>query len=131
MSSININTSNLPIDFESWQSLGADEQLINGGLGLRFEINDLKTGQKLSAFLIKYDEQYYAYLNQCAHIAMEMDWQAGQFFDADGQRLICATHGAIYDPETGLCVGGPCHGAHLKSIPLRHFNHTLYVPKQI
>jgi nitrite reductase/ring-hydroxylating ferredoxin subunit len=24
---------------------------------------------------------------------------------------MCATHGATYAPDTGLCVGGPCRGA--------------------
>ena len=31
--------------------------------------------------------------------------------------IICATHGAIYQPETGLCVGGPCKGKKLTTMP--------------
>jgi len=41
---------------------------------------------------------------------MELDWLAGQFFDGDGETLLCSTHGAAYDPAGGRCVGGPCAG---------------------
>jgi nitrite reductase/ring-hydroxylating ferredoxin subunit len=41
---------------------------------------------------------------------MELDWQPGQFFDDEGRWLTCATHGALYDPASGSCAGGPCVG---------------------
>ncbi len=41
---------------------------------------------------------------------MELDWLEGAFFDADRQLLMCSTHGALYDPATGYCVGGACVG---------------------
>jgi hypothetical protein len=41
---------------------------------------------------------------------MELDWQAGEFFDFDREFLICATHGALYEPSSGACAGGPCAG---------------------
>ena len=51
-----------------------------------------------------------AYLNRCAHVAMELDWQPGMFFDFDAEYLLCSTHGAFYDPITGACRGGACTG---------------------
>jgi nitrite reductase/ring-hydroxylating ferredoxin subunit len=47
----------------------------------------------------------------CTHVPMEMDYQPNRFFDSTGQYLMCATHGAIYRPETGECRGGPCREA--------------------
>jgi nitrite reductase/ring-hydroxylating ferredoxin subunit len=44
---------------------------------------------------------------------VELDWTQGKFFDADGEYLICSTHGAIYAPDSGACKGGPCRGAKL------------------
>jgi len=32
---------------------------------------------------------------------------------------MCATHGAVYKPETGLCAGGPCRGGRLRPIAVR------------
>ena len=67
-------------------------------------------GQTCRAFAVRFDGQVYAYLNRCGHIAMEMDYQPDHFFDETGRWLICATHGALYSPDTGRCSGGPCRG---------------------
>ena len=52
----------------------------------------------------------HAYLNRCTHVAMELDFQPNRFFDDSGQFIICATHGALYSPDTGKCQGGPGRG---------------------
>lgn len=67
-------------------------------------------GQTCRAFAIRYAGEVHAYLNRCTHVAMEMDFQPNRFFDDTGHWLICATHGAIYQPQTGSCMGGPCRG---------------------
>lgn len=71
-------------------------------------------GRACRGFAIRYAGRAYAYLNRCAHVPMEMDYQPNQFFDISGQWLVCATHGAIYRPETGECRGGPCRGGLVK-----------------
>jgi nitrite reductase/ring-hydroxylating ferredoxin subunit len=67
-------------------------------------------GQTCRAFAIRFDSKVYAYLNRCGHIAMEMDYQPDHFFDETGRWLICATHAALYAPDTGSCTQGPCRG---------------------
>lgn len=83
--------------------------LENSGEGVRFEV--AHGDEAVKAFAVRYEGRVYAYLNRCAHVAMELDWTPGQFFDQEGQHLICSTHGAVYSPETGACLGGPCSGA--------------------
>lgn len=82
--------------------------LVDGGRGVRFSV--LFRGEKASAFAIRHRGTAYAYLNRCAHLAMELDWQPGDFFEPDAEFVICATHGALYDPSTGACRGGACAG---------------------
>ena len=82
--------------------------LINGGRGVRFEAS--VAGRAVPAFAVRYGGRAYAYLNRCAHVAMELDWQPGMFFDFDADHLVCATHGALYDPASGACRGGACSG---------------------
>ena len=94
--------------------LCASGEVIDGGVGFCFELAYL--GQTQTAFAVRYEGVAHAYLNRCAHIPMEMDWQAGQFFEDDKRYLMCATHGAIYEPDTGVCVGGPCRGSALVKI---------------
>lgn len=86
--------------------------LVNGGLAVPFDV--VFGGQTSRAFAIRYQGEVYAYLNRCAHVAMEMDFQPNQFFDSSGDWLICATHGALYQPQTGQCRGGPCRGGLIK-----------------
>jgi nitrite reductase/ring-hydroxylating ferredoxin subunit len=117
------------IAHSTWQSLPALTTLQDGGEGVRFELKQGET--TLPAFAVKYDGKVYAYLNQCAHIAMEMDWQAGQFFDLDQRFIMCSTHAALYEPSTGLCIAGPCLGKQLKPVALRLDNGTYYAPHRI
>lgn len=80
-----------------------------------FEV--LEFGRPAPAFAVRYDNQAVAYLNRCAHVPAELDWQPGDFWDQDRRFIICAVHGALYDPPNGLCVMGPCRGK--KLIPVR------------
>jgi nitrite reductase/ring-hydroxylating ferredoxin subunit len=82
--------------------------LVDGGVGLRFDV--ASGGGTVGAFVVRHRGKVVAYLNRCAHVAMELDWVAGRFFDSDGETLLCASHGAAYEPSDGHCVGGPCAG---------------------
>ncbi|WP_157315146.1 Rieske (2Fe-2S) protein [Chitinibacter sp. GC72] len=91
-------------------------QLLERGLAVRFQV--LQAGVIRPAIALRYDGQVYAYLNECAHIPIELDFNPGDVFDLSRQYLICSTHGAYYDPTTGLCLGGPCSGRRLKKLPV-------------
>lgn len=73
-------------------------------------------GQPARAFALRFDGRVVAYLNRCAHLPAELDWQPGRFLDADGRFVVCAMHGAIYEPEDGRCLAGPGAGGRL--VPL-------------
>ena len=88
--------------------------LQDGGKGLRFPLP--KLGDFASGFVIRFHGKPYAYVNQCAHIPVELDWNEGDFFTSQKDYLICSTHGAHYQPQTGYCVMGPCKGKGLKQI---------------
>ena len=82
--------------------------LVEGGRAVPFDV--VYAGQTCRAFAIRFEGQVHAYLNRCTHVAMEMDYQPDRFFDDTGRWLLCATHGAVYAPDTGACAGGPCRG---------------------
>lgn len=75
-----------------------------------------RNGQILPAFLIRYEGKFYAYLNECAHVARPLDWDDNNFFTEDKKLLVCSSHGAVYNPETGECVSGPCLGESLQCV---------------
>jgi nitrite reductase/ring-hydroxylating ferredoxin subunit len=74
---------------------------------------------RIDAFLINYHGSFHAYVNRCRHMTTPLDFVRYQFFTEDGRHLICLTHGALYDPESGLCVDGPCKGQSLYPLPVR------------
>lgn len=80
-----------------------------------------------AAFAIRYQGHVYAYLNQCRHIPVEMDYRDGDFFDLSKHYLICALHGATYQPDTGLCVRGPCRGSRLHSVKVEERDGQVYL----
>lgn len=92
--------------------LCASTDLIDGGLAVGFDVHF--AGQSSRAFAIRYQGVVHAYLNRCSHVPMEMDYQPGRFFDDTGHWLLCATHGAAYQPSTGRCAGGSCRGGLVK-----------------
>lgn len=101
------------VDFQPrWLFLCDSAALVEGAAAVPFAVQYL--GQPARAFAIRYQGQTHAYLNRCTHVPMEMDWQPNQVFDASGRWLLCATHGAMYRPQTGDCVGGPCRGGLVK-----------------
>lgn len=108
------------------QLIGSADGLEEGGKGLRFEVRDSK-GELIPAFVVNFDDQYFAYLNRCGHIAVQLDFQPGEFFSDDGQTLVCATHGAEYAPDTGACLGGPCYGVGLDPIVVTERDGQLYL----
>ena len=100
-----------------WLLVCPSSQLIERGEGFRFEwTGATPAGEALPAFVIRHGGRVFAYLNQCAHVPVELDWQPGQFLDETGDYLICATHGAMYRPSDGHCIAGPCRGRRLKAL---------------
>lgn len=102
---------------QDWLRVCAAGDLAEGGDGVRFELPLHGTPQP--AFVVRVDGAPRAYLNRCAHIPVELDWQPGRFLDDSGLYLVCATHGALYDATTGACVGGPCRKRPLVTLETR------------
>lgn len=99
---------------ESAIPICASAEVEEGGKGIRFPVT--AGGEDRTGFVIRYDGKVYGYLNRCAHVPIELDWNEGDFFESSGLYLMCSTHGALYTPETGMCAGGPCRGGRLRPI---------------
>ncbi|MCP5277143.1 MAG: Rieske 2Fe-2S domain-containing protein [Thiobacillus sp.] len=114
-----------PREVRRAQFICPSREVDEGGEGVRFEV--ARHGQNEPAFVIRWKGHARAYLNRCGHIPVEMDYQPGKFFDFTGQYLVCATHGALYDPATGACLGGRCNGTGLVPIPVLEEDGGVYL----
>lgn len=98
--------------------------LIDGGPGVRFTV--IQEGTEEPAFVVRFHGRAFAYFNRCGHVPIELDWQHKEFFDDSKLYLICATHGALYSPQTGRCLGGRCNGRGLTPLPVEERNGEIY-----
>jgi nitrite reductase/ring-hydroxylating ferredoxin subunit len=106
------------------QALCAADELTERGRAVGFDV--MLWRQPARAFAMRFDGRVVAYLNRCAHVPTEMDWQPGEFLDADKRHLVCSIHGATYEPTTGHCVGGPCGRGRLMPIELCEHDGQVY-----
>jgi nitrite reductase/ring-hydroxylating ferredoxin subunit len=105
------------------------DEVAEGGMGVRFHLG--WGGISLPAFVVRFDGDCHGYLNRCAHVPVELDFQEGEFFDDSGLYLVCSTHGALYAPESGACLGGPCHGRGLVKLNVHEIDGQVYVREDI
>lgn len=78
-------------------------------------------------FVVRQGDDVFAYRNYCMHLGHPLNWQPDSFLTKDRTNIICASHGAIYEIDTGLCIGGPCMGKSLRTLPVEIRNGVIYV----
>ncbi|MGH8222855.1 MAG: Rieske (2Fe-2S) protein [Woeseiaceae bacterium] len=69
-------------------------------------------------FVVRKGDSLHAYQNYCMHAGHPLNWKPDSFLTKDGGWIICASHGAMYEVDTGTCVAGPCPGKKLRAVPV-------------
>lgn len=59
-----------------------------------------------------------AYVNACPHQYLPLTHRAERVLSADGTKLICSNHDAVFDARTGAGLGGYGHGCELDPVPV-------------
>jgi nitrite reductase/ring-hydroxylating ferredoxin subunit len=75
--------------------------------------------RRIRVIVARRGERVFVYRNRCPHRGTPLDWMPDRFLDAERRHLICATHGALFRFEDGVCVSGPCAGDALESLDVR------------
>jgi nitrite reductase/ring-hydroxylating ferredoxin subunit len=70
-------------------------------------------------FVVRRGGEVRGYVDRCPHAGMPLAQQLDQYLTPDGALIACSWHGALFEPLTGACVGGPCMGARLTPWPVR------------
>ncbi|MDP9780693.1 MULTISPECIES: Rieske (2Fe-2S) protein [Pseudomonas] len=76
-------------------------------------------GKQQPLVAVRRGGQAWLYRNCCPHFSVPLDYNPGDFCTYQSQLIMCAHHSAMFRFEDGLCVDGPCAGAHLESVPCR------------
>ncbi len=67
-------------------------------------------------FVVRKGSDVFAYQNVCVHAGHPLNWSPGRFLTKDRTAIICASHGATYNIETGECFAGPGSGGVLRKV---------------
>jgi nitrite reductase/ring-hydroxylating ferredoxin subunit len=77
-----------------------------------------KDGQD-SVMVIRQGGRLHAWRDACPHHGgTPMAWWKDHYLNAASTRIVCASHGAQFDIETGECTLGPCLGQKLRKVRL-------------
>lgn len=67
-------------------------------------------------FVVRQGDEVFAYQNFCVHVGHPLNWSPNKFLTKDKSAIICASHGATYEIETGYCFAGPGSGRELQKV---------------
>ncbi|PXA85543.1 2Fe-2S ferredoxin [Nostoc sp. 3335mG] len=77
----------------------------------------MKAG-RFHGFVVRQGEAVFGYVDRCPHAGLPLTQTLDEYLTPDGSLIACSWHGALFQPETGACVGGPCTGRSLTSWPV-------------
>ena len=78
-------------------------------------------------FVVRQGDGVYAYQNFCAHVGHPLNWSPNTFLTKDKTAIICASHGATYQIDTGNCFAGPGSGGSLRKVDVAIRDGIIYV----
>ena len=84
-------------------------------------------GRIQEIFLFTRNQHIYAYINSCPHTGATLNWQPDQFFNFENTLIQCSIHGALFRPEDGYCIQGPCRGESLSRLGVEVLDEMVYV----
>lgn len=72
-----------------------------------------------TGFLVCSGQGLRAYVDSCPHVpGSGLSWRVDEYLDAGRQFIFCASHGARFRLDDGVCVSGPCPGERLTPLQI-------------
>jgi nitrite reductase/ring-hydroxylating ferredoxin subunit len=98
-----------------WRPLIAEDEIPEDGFTFTYQAGPFtETG-----ILVRTARGVRAWRNLCRHLSVPLDHaDPGRVITGDRRHLVCSQHGALYRPEDGLCIAGPCRGAALRPLQI-------------
>ena len=72
----------------------------------------------LRGFVVRAGADVRGYINRCPHAGHPLNLLPNRFLTPDQALILCSSHGALFEKQTGYCVAGPCAGRSLRRVPL-------------
>lgn len=82
-------------------------------------------------FAVRQNDRVHLYRNSCPHTGLPLNWQPDHFMCPDRRFIQCSVHAAIFEPDTGRCVAGPCIGDSLNAVDCDVREDKVYIPASL
>jgi nitrite reductase/ring-hydroxylating ferredoxin subunit len=69
-------------------------------------------------FVVRRGDTVQGYVDSCPHAGMPLALLPNRYLTREGDLILCSSHGALFRPTDGRCVGGPCAGKSLTPWPV-------------
>jgi nitrite reductase/ring-hydroxylating ferredoxin subunit len=80
---------------------------------------EIRYGEGIYAFSLLVHRsrgQVKVYVNRCPHFSLPLNVRPGEFVMLEGERVMCALHGAVFRLDNGHCEAGPAASSALESV---------------
>jgi nitrite reductase/ring-hydroxylating ferredoxin subunit len=64
-------------------------------------------GEEVEIFVVRQGDGAVAYVNECPHQQLPLNWKDDSFLTLDKSRILCVMHGATFDIASGKVISGP------------------------
>ena len=89
-----------------------------------FEIDHSSTLHNI--FIVRDGNSVTAYQNSCPHNFAPLDWAPDNFLSYEKDYIQCASHGALFEIDSGRCIHGPCVGQALDKVDIEIDDNVIY-----
>jgi nitrite reductase/ring-hydroxylating ferredoxin subunit len=66
-----------------------------------------KDDKLFGGFIVRKGEQVFGYVDACPHALAPLAMAEHRYLTRDGRAILCSAHGALFEPASGVCLGGP------------------------
>jgi nitrite reductase/ring-hydroxylating ferredoxin subunit len=85
---------------------------------------------RFHGFVVRLGAAVRGFVDHCPHAGLPLAQRLDDYMTADGALIACSWHGALFDPDSGACVGGPCAGARLAAWPVEVRDGAIFTAKE-
>ncbi|HEX8486423.1 Rieske (2Fe-2S) protein [Sphingomonas sp.] len=96
-------------------TLGPLDAIADGAA--RGYVLQLRAG-RFHGFVVRRGTAVFGYVDRCPHMGPVLAQVLDGYLTPRGDLIACSWHAALFEIDTGACVGGPCHGQKLIAWPV-------------
>lgn len=73
---------------------------------------------RFHGFVVRRGAAAFGYVDRCPHMGLPLAQKLDDYLTPSGDLIACSWHSALFDVQSGACVGGPCTGQRLTFWPV-------------